>query len=767
MKFGLFGIALLGSLAVQAQLSGTVTDEKNQPLPGVTLRLCTNADSVVLQTTRTNTAGYFQLPQQANTYLEIQHTGYQLHRITNPTGNLGGIVLIPYPNWLGGVTVKTRLPFVQQGTDRTTISVNSQVLKLADNALDVIRLAPGLTISDNEDAIALSGKDAVQVMINDKPVRLSSRDLVKLLKSMPASSLSQLEVMSNPSARYDVTGNTALLNIKTRQNVIRGLTGNLDASTSQGVHNMGDVSGLFNYGTPKLAVSTYLGWHYGTYQTRYNKETMLNSNLLAQQNTSLDKWRDPVVRVTAEYHLNSRQTIGWLVEREVSTNKGSYETTSQIAGQQTNTYAYNPNKRYWTTFNINYRYADTTGNEFTVDVDRAGYTKEDTSRIDTDAQSLLQYITHTVITITTAKADYTHNWKNKWKMEGGVKLSAVNTDNRFTQSDVPGNDYFVYREKVNSAYANLSKNYRKWGWQLGIRLEQTHVKGTGTDAAGTHFQRPDSAYTNWLPAVYLSWQPLADQHLRLSLNQRIKRPDYTDLQPFTYQTDPYHYQTGNPLLQAQKNTNIELSYTCKEKFTLTAAYTHTGNYFNPVQYRKGDITYQTTQNAGTMNNWDINLNYPITIRKWWTMVNKASGFYNHFSGQLLGGMLNNGQWSYTASTSQRFTLPAKLQLQLSARYASPVTNLIYHQGSNANVSLGLSRKLFNNKGSVGISVSDIFLTQRNITTVNFGSLQYTSYSTWESRRISLRFNWRFGNTKVQQTQDRETGNSDEKGRSGK
>lgn len=764
---GLLWVALAVCLPLHAQISGIITDEKNQPLPGITLRLYHNGDSVLLQTTGTDAKGCFQLQQQANTYLHIQYTGYQSRIITSPAGNLGRIQLTPQPNLLNGVTVKTSLPFVQQGTDRTIISINSQTLKLADNALDVVRLAPGLTISDNEDAIALSGKDAVLVMINNKQVRLSSRDLIKLLKSMPTASLSQLEVMSNPSAKHDVTGNTALLNFKTKQNAIRGLTGNMDASTSLSIYNMGDVSGLFNYGTPKLAVSTYLGWHYGTYETRYNKETMLNSNLLTQQNTSLDKWRDPVLRVTAEYHLNSRQTIGGLVEREVSTNKSSYETASQFAGQQTNTYAYNPNRRYWTTFNLNYRYADTTGNEFTADIDRAGYTKEDTSRIATDAQNVLQYSTHTVITITTAKVDYTHNWKNKWKIEGGAKLSAVNTDNRFTQSDIPGNDYFVYREKVNSAYANLSKNYRRWGWQLGARLEQTHVKGTGTDAAGTHFQQPDSAYTNWLPAIYLSWQPLSGQHLRLSLNQRIKRPDYTDLQPFTYQTDPYHYQTGNPLLQAQKNTSAELSYTCKEKFTFTAAYTHTGNYFNPVLYRKGDITYQTTQNAGTMNNWDFNLNYPLTIRKWWTMINKASGFYNHFRGQLFGGMLDNGQWSYTASTSQRFTLPAKLQLQLSARYASPVTNLIYHQGSNANISLGLSRKLFHNQGSVGISVSDIFHTQRSITTVNFGSLRYTSYSTWESRRISLRFNWRFGNTKVQQTQDRETGNSDEKSRSGK
>lgn len=767
MKIGLLAVAVLGSLALRAQISGTVTDEKNQPLTGVTLRLCKNQDSVVLQTTRTNTAGYFTMPQQANTWLDIQFTGYQPRQIANPAGNLGRIILTPQTNLLGGVTVTVRLPFVQQGTDRTVISVNSQVLKLAENALELIKLAPGLTVSDNEDAIALSGKEAVQILINDKPVRLSSRDLVKLLKSMPAASLSQLEVMSNPSAKYDVTGNTALLNIKTRQNVIRGLTGNLDASASQATNNMGDVSGLFNYGTPKLAVSTYLAWHYGTYQTRYNKETVLNNNLLTQQNTSLDKWRDPVVRLTAEYHLNNRQTIGALAEREVSTNKGSYETASQIARQQTNTFAYNPNKRYWTTFNLNYRYADTTGNELTVDVDRAGYTKQDTSSINTDTQSPLHYITRTVITITTAKADYTHQWKHNWKLEGGIKLSAVNTDNRFTQNSTPGNDHFTYREKVNSAYANLAKNYRKWGWQIGVRVEQTHVKGTGTDAGGSHYQQPDSAYTNWLPAIYISWRPASGQHLRLSFNQRIKRPDYTDLQPFTYQTDPYHYQTGNPLLQAQKNTSAELSYTYKEKLTLTAAYTYTGNYFNPVLYRKGDITYQTTQNAGTMHNWNVNLNYPVSITKWWTMVNKASCFYNHFRGQLWGGMLNDGQWSYTASASQRFTLPAKLQLQLSARYASPATTLIYRQGSNANVSLGISRKLFNNQGSVGISVSDIFRTQRNITTVNFENLQYTSNSTWESRRISLRFNWRFGNTKVQQTQDRETGNSDEKGRSGK
>ena len=226
------------------------------------------------------------------------------------------------------VIIKGQQPVVQQKADRTIIVVNEGVRKLADNAMQLIALAPGLTISDNEDAIQLSGKDGVEVMINNKLVKLSGRDLVKLLKSMPSGSVSQVEIMANPSAKYDVTGNTGLLNIVTKNNELTGFNGNVDLETSQSIHNMSDLSSTFNYGSDHLALTAYLGYHSGNYPTQYTEARQLESGFLNQQNHTDERWSDPIFRLAGDYFLGSKQTISALIEQERSNNHGGYLTNS-------------------------------------------------------------------------------------------------------------------------------------------------------------------------------------------------------------------------------------------------------------------------------------------------------------------------------------------------------------------------------------------------------------------------------------------------------
>jgi hypothetical protein len=246
----------------------------------------------------------------------------------------------------------------------------------------------------------------------------------------------------------------------------------------------------------------------------------------------------------------------------------------------------------------------------------------------------------------------------------------------------------------------------------------------------------------------------------------VKRPDYDDLQPITYELDPLDYKTGNPGLKEQFNDNAELSYTFDDRITLVSSFTHAADYFNPVILQIGNILYQITGNAGTMNTLNFDLNYPVKVNKWWNMLNKVNVAGDHFKGQQFQGYLDQGKWHYQLLTTQRFNLPGKYILQLGARYTSASQNLIYYQQSSANTTASISRKLFNDQASFRIAVSDIFKTQRNYTSVNFGSLNYTDLGVFESRRVSFSFSWRFGNQKIRKPEDRERGDADEKSRSG-
>lgn len=754
MKTTLTFIFLFFGLQTFAQIGGKVTDERQQPLPAATVQLISATKQIKL----TDADGRFSFTGQGLSLI-VSYTGY----LTDTLQNLGPDMIVrlkPDTRQLKEVSIKSRQPVLRQEADRTVITVDDQVKKLADNALEIVNLAPGMTISDNEDAILMSGKAEVQVMINEKVVKMTPRDLAKFLKAMPTGSVQSVEFMSNPPAKYEVNGNTGIVNIKTNQ-LPKGFNGNLDYSTSQSTYNWSDLSGILNYGSGRFAVSGYGGWHTGGYLTQDIKTRQLTDGVLQQQNSNLDKWNDPIFRITVDYQLSKRSTIGGLIEREASTNTATYTTNSQIDHTLLPDSAYVttgriPYTQHWNTYNLNYRYSDTTGNELTADLDRATYARDNHTEVLTTGQAAIDYHITTHIDINTFKADYTHRWKNKTKLETGVKVAGVQT------SENQNGNTFTYTENIRALYGSLSRDYGKWGLQLGLRAEQTSARG----ATGTGLVKPDTSYLNLLPSLYITYAPDAKNNFRLSFSRRVKRPDYDNLQPIAYQLDPLDYTTGNPGLRVQRNDNAELAYTFDDRISLTGSYNHASDYFNPVIRQAGNILYQTTGNAGILNTLNFDLNYPVKVTKWWNMLNKVSLANDHFKGQQFQGYLDEEKWHYQVSSTQRFNLPGKYLLQLGARYTSASLNLIYYQQSSANTTASISRKFFNDQASFRLGVSDIFKTQRNKTSVNFGTLNYTDLGTFESRRVSFSFSWRFGNQKIRKTEERARGNADEKSRSG-
>jgi len=762
MKIKLFlALLLLGQPAL-AQIGGRVVDEKQLPLPGAGIQ-CYSDGPKPVKTIVSGEDGRFSLNLSPR-YIVISYIGYLPDTLRVFKSDLGDIGLKPSPNALKEVSVRAHQPVISQETDRTVINVNDQVKKLAFNTLELVNLAPGISLSDNEDAILMSGKTEVQVMLNGKVVKMTPKDLAKFLKAMPIGMVNSIELLTNPPAKYETDGNTGIINIKTNT-LPKGFNGNLDYSYSQSTNYWSDLSGLLNYGSGKFAISGYGGWHTGGYLTNDLITRQLTDGILRQQNSNLDKWNDPIFRIAIDYQLSKRSTIGGLIEREASTNTATYTTNSQVDHTLSPDSSYTttgriPYIQHWNTYNLNYRYSDKAVNELTIDLDRAAYARDNHTEVLTTGQSPVDYHTITDIDINTIKADYTHNWKNKLKLETGLKAAWVET------ADNQNGNQFDYHENTRALYASISKEQGKWGIELGLRGEQTSAKGISYPQSGNELVKPDTNYLKLLPSFYLTFAPDAKNSFRLSLTRRVKRPDYDDLQPITYELDPLNYKTGNPGLRVQLDDAAELSYTFDDRISLAGSYTHISDYFNPVIQQVGNILYQTTANAGTMNTLNFDLNYPVQATNWWNMLYKINVADDRFQGQQFQGFLNEGKWHYQLSTTQRFNLPDNYLLQLGARYTSASQNLIYYSQSSANTTVSISKKFFNDRASMKLSVSDIFKTQRNYTSVNFGSLNYTDLGTFESRRVSFAFSWHFGNEKIRKTEDRERGDADEKDRSG-
>ena len=747
------------SLQAVAQVSGTVTDENKRPLPGAAVQFFNSSGRFKVALTDMN--GAFQ-SRQPTICIVVSCSGYATDTVKYLKDSIL-VVLKHNARLLNEVRIAGRQPMLRQETDRTVIVVNDEVKKLADNVLEVINLAPGINISDNEDAIMMNGKTDVQIMINDKIVKMTAKDLAKMLKAMPSGSIATVQVMSNPPSKYDVDGNTGIINIQTSV-LPKGFNGNVDYSSSQSTYNWSDLSGILNYGTGKLAVNGYGGWHTGGYLTQDLKTRELTDGILQPQSRNLEKWNDPIFRVTMDLQLSPRSTIGGVIEREASTNRITYLTGSEVYRTPLPDSSYNtvgqiPYVQHWNTYNLNYRYRDTIGNELTADADRAAYARDNHTSVITTGQPTINYHTTTNIDINTFKTDYTHNWKNKLKLEAGFKIADVTTE------DDQDGDRFVYHENVRSLYSSLSKNYGKWAVQIGLRAEQTSARGVADPAGGAEIIRPDTNYLNLLPSFYITYDPDATNNFRLSFSRRVKRPDYDDLLPITYELDPLDYKIGNPGLRVQHNDQLELDYTLDNLLSLVSSYTRSGDYFNPVIQQVGNILYNTTANAGTMSSLNFDINSPMKVTKWWNMLNKVNLTYDHFEGQQFQGYLDQGNWHYQVSTTQRLNW-GKYLLQFGARYTSAARNLIYYQQSSANTTANISRKLFGDNASIKLGVSDIFKTQRNYTSVNFGTLNYTDLGTFESRRISFSFTWRFGNQKIRKAENHERGDADEKSRSG-
>lgn len=732
-----------------AQIKGSVVDEKRRPLPGAVLQFFSDKKPVAILLTDVD--GRFNFTGSA-VVLRVSCTGHLADTLRDLRPDMI-IQLRTDTTLLKEVNITSRRPLIRQEADRTVICVNDQIKKLADNALEIVSLAPGITISDNADAITIMGKADVQIMMNDKVVRMKAADLVKMLKAMPSDNIKQIELMTDSPAKYDVNGNTAIINIKTNA-VAKGVAGNIDLSTSQSKYNWSDMSGLVNCGLGRLAISGYLAWHRGSYLTQNHKVRYLEPDTLTQWTSDLDQWSDPVFRITADQAIGRKSSIGAIMEREASTNTGSYSTYSLQNGGPYLTVGNNPNTRRWGTYNINYRFRDTLGTEVTIDLDNAELAKTDQLAVNTAGRSGANYQSHTSISIKTFKADHIHSWKDGSKLETGIRIAGVLTDNSQNA------DNFKYHENIYAAYTSWSGSTGRWGWSVGLRAELTSARG---EAAGV--MKPDTGYLNLLPSVYLTFAPAAEHHFRLSLSRRVKRPDYSDLQPFTYVDDPVNQRTGNPGLRVQRNDQAELTYTFDGHISIIGTYERSVDHFNVIYQRSGDILVKMPGNTGTVSTFGLALNYPVKISKGWNMVNKADLGNDRFTGSLLQGQVDQGMWRYRVSTSQRISL-GKCQVQLSGRYTSASQDLIYYRQSSANVSAGISRKFFSDQASVRLGISDIFKTQRNNTQVNFGSLNYTDEGTFESRRISLNLSWRFGNKKIHQAAEHQRGNADEKGRSG-
>lgn len=808
----LFGVlfALLQINFTEAQntagrISGTVLSDSKKPLDGATVLLLVAKDSVMAGTQLSNPDGSFSFQQLKNgTYfVKITYVGYKNYGSPpvvldqQKIVQLPVIVLSPNGKTLKEVAVTGQKAYIQQKVDRTVVNVGALLSNTGANALEVLAKLPGVQV-DADGNITFKGKSGVIVMIDDKPTYLSATTLVTYLRSLPSSSLDQIELMDNPPAKYDAAGNAGVINIKTKKNTLRGLNAIISANYSQGYYGRTNESINLNYRTNKFNLFANIAFN----TQRTFRRLEIDRNYLNQTAGQISSLKDisyfrPTsnntnIKAGLDFYSSKKTTLGIVFTGTLSPDHDSSPVYSLLYNNignldsTINTLNTSTNKFNSKGINLNYTHKyDSTGRQLNFDIDYIRNTSasnqffvNNTFLSDgtlTNSQIISDNLP-SVINIYAAKADYSHPLRGKAKLEAGLKSSYVNTDNAANYFNVIGGlssiDYnntnrFLYKENINAAYINFNKTWKRFSLQTGLRLENTN--GDGHQLG--NIQKADSSfvnhYTSLFPTAYFSYNLDTAAHhvLVISYGRRIGRPSYGSLNPFTFFVDKFTYFSGNPFLKSEFTSNYKLAYNYKTLLTIAASYNYTTDVQGETIRKEGNVFISTNGNIGMQKVFNLSASTNFQLAKWWSVNLYAEVYRNTYQGAFYTGYLNQSRSTFSMNGNQQFTLSKTWNAELSGWYNTGGTYGQFISIPTGMLNAALQKKILNNKGSVKLNVQDVLRTfSPSGTITNIVGATATYHNFVDTQVATLAFTYNFGKLKNVATK-RATGSAEsEQGR---
>lgn len=774
--------------AGQGNIRGHVADDKDAPLPFASITLRNVSDSSLVKGVLSDTLGDFSFHtiNQGNYFVKVQASGaataysesFQLTE-ENPDVLLKEIRLVSASKSLAEVNVAAAKPLIEHQAGQTIVNVENSSLSAGNTIMEVLQKSPGVLV-DQDDNISLNGKSGIMVMINGQPTHLAGDQLAAFLKNVPAASVSKIELMTQPPAKYSAEGTAGIINIVMKKNVATGWNGSLTAGAGYGQYWKYNAGGNINYRGEKLSV--YANYNFNHRKNEFSIDmnrdfyvpgTETLSSSLQQKSEMIVGGDNHTAQLGLDYDINARQSIGFVLNGAF--NNGDFDSHSPVnfldatGNLDSVSTSDNHNGYNWKNESANFHYnlkLDDKGSSLAANLDYNHFYQAMPQSIHTITTNPQNEIIGDPISrkgkqpndidIYAAKLDYTKVLQHQLKLEAGVKTSFVKTDNNSVfevlngggwSNDAGNTNHFVYNENVNAAYLSLSKTFQKgWSAKAGLRAEQANIETNQMTTDSVNKQH----YLDFFPNVSLSKALNPNNVLSLSYSRRIDRPNYQSLNPFIYYIDEYTYRVGNPYLKPQYMNNIALAYTFKRMYSAELSYSHTNDIMSQVvrQDNVSQVMYQTQDNISRLDNISLSLSAPVMITRWWQTYNSAQVFYNRYKGLYDGYPLDKDYVSFMVNTFQTFILPHQWKAELNGMYRSRMIMGPFEMSPMGMVSAGIEKTLWNGKASVKLNVQDIFQTLKFDGKVNFGNLHLTNHFRMQDRAANLTFTWNFGNQKI-------------------
>lgn len=781
-----FSAILISCLAFAQQnvIKGKVLEiNKINLVPATTISLLKSKDSAIVKTGFADAAGNFSLENvKTGSYiLMATAVGYEKTfsipieiNETNQQQIVQALFLKPVDKSLALVTVVAKKPFIERKLDRTIINVESSITSAGSTAMEVLEKSPGVAV-DKDGKISLKGKQGVIILIDGKQTYMGAQDLANYLQSMPASNLEQIELLPNPSAKYDASGNSGVINIKTKRNKQKGFNGSIKNTLAFGKYPRTFNTLNLNYKNGKFNVFSSIGVNYRknfqvlTINRKYMDYSGTTNAIFDQSADFIKTNYNKTARLGVDFFASKKTTIGVLATGYLTNGTQDGTNTSFLkdgAGTVNSILSStNEEKKNFKNggLNVNLRHTfDSTGREISVDIDALKYksiqhqffnSQNYTPLWVKQSSEDLKADLPATINVYCAKVDYMHPFKNGLKMETGIKTSFVNTDNLagyfniindVSQVDNEKTNHFKYNENINAGYVNFSKEYKKWSLQTGLRLENTNYKGNqfgNPIKADSSFKK---SYTGLFPTMFAGYKLNSKNEFGFSYGRRISRPDYESLNPFIFFIDKYTYEAGNPFLKPMYANVFELSHTYNKFLTSNLNYTHSKDMFNEYFEQSGYATIVKENNYGNIYDISLSLNAEIKPAKWWTLMPYAEFNYNAVNSQLNGFTLKTNGTGFNTNMNNQFTFNKGWSAELSGFYRSKMNRGQFNIGEVKQLSTGVSKQIFKKKGSVKFYLSDIFNSGNQKGVINIQNTVASFTQKRDNRTAGVTFNYKFG-----------------------
>lgn len=784
----------------QAQLSsvsGKIKDGSLKNLHLATVTIHNSKDSSIIKIDITDTAGKFEIQNvlTGNYFIAITCVGFKKNTSASFYVQKGEAYFLPdvilYQDGteLTEINVEANKPMIEVTPDKTVFNIEGSINAAGSNAFELLQKSPGVIV-DKDDNILLKGKNGVRIYIDGKISQLQTKDLADYLRSINSADIEAIEMISNPSAKYDASGNAGIINLRLKKNKNFGTNGSVTSGLAIAKSIKNNNSFNLNYRNKNVNLFGNFSDYFGRTENLFTLYRKQNDSIFDQHTVSKNKRETENFKAGMDYFINPNNTAGFIVNGNFNNSTQFNDGNTFIIPVNTGVplkilYATNylPTIRYNLNYNVNFRHYKKGGSELNLDGDIGTFNQKTTSyqpNVYRDAVTgiLLQeknYRNNTPIEINvkTFKVDYEKIIKNG-KLGFGGKYSRVKTKNTFDFYDVvTGGDRldsarsnkFNFSEKIDAVYVTYSKTIsNKWQLQSGLRMENTFSEGNLTCFFPVLNANVKRSYTDLFPSGTLTYNLNEKNFFNLSYGRRIDRPGYDDLNPFENKIDELTYQKGNPFLKPQYSNVFELTHSFLSRFNTTLSYSHIKDFrAQIVDTSDRNHTFITPKNLASQDIYNINFSAPFLIEKWWNVFLNVNGYHSAYKANFgQGKKVDINLNAFNLSLQQTFSFEKKVTLEILGYYNSPgIWRGTFRSYAIGNLDVGFQKVFDKGRASIKLSNTDVFNTVR-LTGVSEYSGVYTKFSgKGESNQFRVNFTYRFGSSAVNAARQRKLGLEEE------